>query len=69
VCALAALYAFIEVIMAGKAQGTLFVYNHPGDVASVDIVACEAHLFDKGHMVRAAHSLLHEVVMALNAEP
>ena len=58
----------LHIVVARKTQDILFGRNHTGHIASVRIVTGEAIAADEGRVVRAALSLLHEVLVALNTE-
>ena len=61
------LQPFLHVLMAGKTEGLLLVYNHPFDIATVAIVACEAFSLGKGSVIRAGYLCLNKVSMTLSA--
>src|SRR4030067_1450679 len=61
------LHPFLQVLMTGKTEGLLFVYNHSLDITAVAIMACEAFPLGKGSVIRAGHLCFNEVAVTLFA--
>ncbi len=59
-------YLFAQVLMAGKAEGTLFFDYDTFDIGPMGIVACQTLPFCKRIMIRPSRNFLHEVAVTLS---
>ena len=64
---LPSLDSLFKLRVAGKAQGTLFIHDHPLNIAPVGIVTRKTFTFRKRVVVGAARLRLHQITMALGA--
>ena len=67
VLAFCSLKSFAHIIVARETERSLFVYDHPSDIASMGIVTGKTLPLCKGVMVRAARLRFHEIVVTLGA--
>src|SRR4030067_2188338 len=63
------LYIFTQTLfMTRKTQGPLLIHNHPLDIASVRVMACETHSVCKRQMAGAFRKPFHKLFVALHAQ-